>query len=226
VATFADSGTMTADFTRWARSGREAVLAALTAFPIANLTAQIFGILVVAAGAAAAPATNGGNFMPILVSHGALLADISLVFVFVNLGSVCTHCLYNGAVGYSHLFGSKMRILTVVLGIIGGLLAVAGVWSFFLSWLNLLGIFVPPIGAIMIVDQLLLGQASQGRPFETVRAPAFMAWAAGALAAIAVHVWSPEIGEAVTGMIVGAAAYGVLNGIRQPNARLQKEAGL
>ena len=27
VATFADSGTMTADFTRWSRSGREAVLA-------------------------------------------------------------------------------------------------------------------------------------------------------------------------------------------------------
>ena len=53
IATFADSGTMTADFTRWSRSGREAVLAALTAFPFANLVAQLF--VVVAAGAATDP---------------------------------------------------------------------------------------------------------------------------------------------------------------------------
>lgn len=32
-ATFADSGTMTADFTRWSKNGREGFLAAFTAFP-------------------------------------------------------------------------------------------------------------------------------------------------------------------------------------------------
>ena len=36
IAGFADSGTMTADFTRWSRNGREAVLATFTAFPLAN----------------------------------------------------------------------------------------------------------------------------------------------------------------------------------------------
>jgi cytosine permease len=45
-----------------------------------------------------------------------------------------------------------MRTMTIVLGILGGIAAVAGVWSFFLNRLNLLGIFVPPIGAIIIVD--------------------------------------------------------------------------
>jgi hypothetical protein len=50
----------------------------------------------------------------------------------------------------------KMRIMTILLGLFGGLLAVAGVWSLFLNWLNLLGIFVPPIGAIIIVDQILI----------------------------------------------------------------------
>lgn len=59
--------------------------------------------------------------------------------MFINLGSVCTHCLYNGAVGYSHLLNSKMRLWTIILGVIGGLLAVVGVWSYFLNWLSLLG---------------------------------------------------------------------------------------
>ena len=61
IATFADSGTMTADFTRWARNGREAVLAASTAFPIANFCAFLVGAIVVATGVVENAAVNGGN---------------------------------------------------------------------------------------------------------------------------------------------------------------------
>lgn len=211
IATFADSGTMTADFTRWARDGRQAVYAAFSAFPVANMVAQLFGVVIVAAGAAEAPATNGGDFLPVLTQNGGLLAGLALVFVFVNLGSVCTHCLYNGAVGYSHLFGSKMRILTVVLGIIGGIFAVAGVWSLFLSWLNFLGIFVPPIGAIMITDQILMVDAAQQRQLAQIRVPAFVSWAFGALAAILVHFAAPQYSEAVVGMLAAAICYALLS---------------
>ncbi len=209
VATFADSGTMTADFTRWSRSGREAVLAALTAFPVANLVSQLFGVVVVATGAAAAPATDGGNFLSLMTGHGAFLSALAVAFVFVNLGSVCTHCLYNGAVGWSHLVGSQMRRLTLILGVIGGILAVLGIWSFFLSWLNLLGIFVPPIGAVVITDQLLLGGIDRPAAETPYRASAFVAWAVGAAAAMLVHWGVPGPGEAVTGMIVGGGVYAI-----------------
>lgn len=209
IATFADSGTMTADFTRWSRSGREAVLAALTAFPVANLVAQMFGLVVVAAGAATAPAKDGGDFLSLLTGHSVILSALAVAFVFVNLGSVCTHCLYNGAVGWSHLAGSQMRRLTLGLGVIGGLLAVAGIWSFFLDWLNLLGIFVPPIGAVIITDQLLLGGIEQPAVDVPYRVPAFVAWGAGAAAAMLVHLGVPGPGEAITGMIVGGAVYAI-----------------
>ncbi len=207
IATFADSGTMTAEFTRWSRSGRETVLAALSAFPVANLVAQLFGLMVVAAGAATAPTTDGGNFLPLLTGHGALLSTLAVVFVFVNLGSVCTHCLYNGAVGWIHLTHGRMRRLTLLLGAVGGLLAVAGVWSFFLDWLNLLGIFVPPIGAVIITDQLLLGGVDGATTTVPFRGAAFAAWAAGAAAAMLVHLGVPGPGEAITGMLVGGAVH-------------------
>jgi cytosine permease len=207
VATFADSGTMTADFTRWSKDGKSAVYATLTAFPFANMVAQLVGMLIVCAGAAAAPATSGGDFMPVLTSHGGVLSVISLVFVFVNLGSVCTHCLYNGAVGWGRISKRKMRTMTIVLGLIGGVFAVAGVWSLFLEWLNLLGVLVPPIGAVIIVDQLMVRHYSYDEAVPNFRGSAFAAWGIGALVAIAVHQLAPWFSEAVAGMLVGGVVY-------------------
>jgi cytosine permease len=225
VATFADSGTMTADFTRWSKDGKSAVYATLTAFPLANMVAQVFGIVIVCAGAAAAPATEGGNFMAVLTSHGGLLSTIALIFVFVNLGSVCTHCLYNGAVGWGRIANRKMRTMTVLLGLLGGLLAVAGVWSLFLNWLNLLGVLVPPIGAVIIVDQILVRHYSYEDSVPNFRSSAFAAWAFGALVAMLVHATAPWFSDAVAGMLVGGVAYyalsmGARRTVRQRNGLL------
>jgi cytosine permease len=210
IAGFADAGTMTADFTRWSKNGREGVLASFSAFPIANSIAFLFGAVVVAAGAAVNPTQNGGDFLPLLSGHGPVVSVLALIFVFVNLGSVCAHCLYNGAVGYSHLFGSRMRLMTLVLGLIGGLAAVAGVWNLFPYWLSMLGMFVPPIGAVMIMDQLFFGNAGRVDDAEPFHGKAFAAWALGSIAAIIVHVWLPEYGEALVGLVVGGVAYAVL----------------
>jgi len=209
IAGFADSGTMTADFTRWSRTGREAVLAAFSAFPIANFISLLVGGIVVAAGAAATPADSGGDFLPILTTHGPVLSAIAVIFVFVNLGSVCTHCLYNGAVGWSQLTNSRMRLLTIVLGVLGLAAALAGVWSHFATWLNLLGIFVPPIGAVLIIDQLVRRRTAP-RAISQWRVQPFLAWALGSLAAYAVHVWAPQLSEAVAGLLVGALAYSAI----------------
>lgn len=219
IAGFADSGTMTADFTRWSRSGREAVIAAFSAFPIANFVSLLVGGIVVASGSATAPSENGGDFLPILTSHGSVLTAIAVLFVFVNLGSVCTHCLYNGAVGWSTLTGSTMRRLTLILGVLGMVAALAGAWSHFATWLNLLGIFVPPIGAILIVDQLLRRPAVE-RAVSAWRVQPFVAWAIGSLCASAVHVWAPQLSEAVVGLLVGGVAYFAIDYVTSRSAQV------
>lgn len=210
VATFADSGTMTGDFTRWSRSGKSAVFAASSAFPVANLVAFLVGAVIVASGAITDPATNGGNFLPVIATgHGWFLSALAFIFIVVNLGSVCTHCLYNGAVGWSHIVRSKMRLMTVILGVIGTVAALAGVWSYFLDWLNILGVFVPPIGAVIITDYSLR-RGTLPRETTAARLPAFAAWALGALAAGIVHYQAPQFIEVLVGMVVAAATYAVL----------------
>ncbi|MER7176911.1 cytosine permease [Streptomyces mesophilus] len=214
MATFADSGTMTADFTRWSRNGRQAVLATVSAFPVASVIAQVTGGVVVAAGAVAAPATAGGDFLPILTGENApLLNVLAAVFVFVNLGSVCSHCLYNGALGWSHLTGRTMRMMTLVLGVIGTLAALAGVWNHFLDWLVILSVFVPPLGGVLIADQFFARggrTAMDDRPTMAVRPTAFVAWAIGAAAAGIAHWWAPQLSDAITGLVVAVAAYALL----------------
>ncbi|MGN7976881.1 purine-cytosine permease family protein [Microbacterium sp. 22195] len=208
MATFADSGTMTADFARWARNGKEAVLATVTAFPIASLVAQLSGGVLVAAGAIALPAVNGGNFAPILTGTGNPLLNVFLLlFVVINLGSVCTHCLYNGALGWSHLTRSKMRVLTLILGVIGVIVAVLGAWQYFANWLALLGVLVPPLGAVLIADQIILGRRNAGRPEQRFRVSALIAWAIGAGSALITHFFAPALSDAVVGLVVGCLAY-------------------
>ncbi|WP_369788938.1 cytosine permease [Rouxiella sp. WC2420] len=210
IAGFADSGTMTADFTRWSQTGKSAVAATFSAFPVANVVSLLSGVVIVSAGAGINPAQNGGDFLHLLVGHNVLLNLLALLFVFINLGSVCTHCLYNGAVGYSHLLNSKMRLWTIILGVIGGVLAVIGVWSYFLNWLSLLGVAVPPIGAVMIVDLLFLGHINSARAESHYRGSAFLSWAIGTVCASIAHLWFPDFGEALIGMIAGGVAYSVI----------------
>jgi cytosine permease len=193
------------------------VAATFTAFPVANFLAYAIGGLVVAVGGSTDPATQGGGFLNLLTGHGVLLSAVAVVFVFINLGSVASHCLYNGAVGWSGITKFGMRPVAIALGIVGLIVAATGVWAYFLDWLNLLGIFVPPIGAVLIVDQLLL------RRVDVValayRPTAFAAWILGAAAATASHELVPGSIDALVGIVAAAGGYMALEAARQVAAR-------
>ncbi|MFF7364422.1 cytosine permease [Streptomyces sp. NPDC008125] len=230
VAGFVDSGTMTADFTRWSRNGRSAVWATASAFPLTNTVAYLVGGAVVATGSAAAPETDGGSYLGLLAGHGAWITALAVLFTLTNLGSVAAHCLYNAALGWSGTTPLRMRPLVVVLGVLGSVVALTGVWSSIVSWLQLLGILVPPIGAVLIVRQVADRLRSRrghetdgaGAPAPdgaatdgTYRAdvpgsalPALTAWAAGAIAAWILHQVYPGSVDAVLGFGVAALVYG------------------
>src|SRR3981189_1958815 len=98
---------MTADFTRWAKSPRDGWMAIAAAFPIGNGVAMCVG------GFIAAAAGGSGDVFSILAHNGGALAVIAIIFVVVNLVSVCTHCLYNSAVGWSNIVHGRVRVLTL-----------------------------------------------------------------------------------------------------------------
>jgi cytosine permease len=211
LALFIDAGTVTADFNRWAKNGSSSLIATFSAFPFANLVAMLVGGITTAA--LAVPNANPfGNDNMFGYLNGKQLGWVSLLaflFLYFNLGSVCSHCLYNAATGWSRIVRSHMRLLAVVLGVVGILIAAGNVWAFFIQWLSLLGILVPPIGAIILVDQYIL------RPKAEIdadwRGSAFIAWGAGSVVAFFVEKSAPQLSTAISAAVVAAVVYWLLS---------------
>ncbi len=203
-ASFADSGTMTADFTRWSKNGRQAFMASSLAFPIGNFIAFIAGAIVVATGVIDDPISNGGNFVAVFGNSTSMWLNVlGVVFVLVSMGSVATHCLYNGAIGWSNLTNTYMRTMCIVLGVIGGAAATAGIWHAFPVWLGILGVFVAPIGTVVIVTLLVcrnVNQVNISRP-EKIKGRAVISYCVGAGLAILTHYWAPWLSEVIVGII-------------------------
>ncbi|KTG16997.1 MULTISPECIES: cytosine permease [unclassified Guyparkeria] len=210
IALFIDAGTVTPDFNRWAKDKKSSLVATFSAFPFANMIAMVLGGVMTAALAVpdANPFGQDNMFGYMMASGSGFLMVIAFIFLLANLGSVCSHCLYNASTGWSRILRSEMRLMAVVLGAIGIVIAAANVWAFFIEWLSLLGIIVPPIGAIIIVDQYLKRPGSEID--SDWRPMAFIAWVIGSVVAFIVEKSMPGLSTAVSSAIVGGAAYWIL----------------
>jgi cytosine permease len=211
IALFIDAGTVTADFNRWAKDSKASLIATFSAFPFANLIAMLVGGVMTAALAVpnANPFGADNMFGYMNGKQVAFLSLLAFLFLYLNLGSVCAHCLYNAATGWSRILGTKMRLMAIVLGAIGIVVAAGNVWAFFIEWLSLLGILVPPIGAIILVDQYMSRKNSEiDRDW---RATAFIAWACGSAVAVVVEFYMPHLSTAISAALAGGIAYAVLS---------------
>jgi cytosine permease len=102
-----------------------------------------------------------------------------------------------------------MRLLAVILAVVGIAIAATNVWAFFIPWLSLLGILVPPIGAIIIADLFFI------RPDAEIEADwrprAFIAWGVGSLVAFGVENFAPQYSTALAAFIAGGLCYFALS---------------
>ena len=192
ITLFIDAGTVTADFNRWAQDTKSSLVATFSAFPVSNLVAMLVGGVMTAA--LAVPDANpfGADNMFGYMNGKQLtwLAILAFLFLYCNLGSVCAHCLYNAATGWSRIVRGHMRLLAVILGAIGIAVAAGNIWAFFIEWLTLLGILVPPIGGVILIDQYFL---RKGSTIDTDwRWQAFAAWICGSVVGFLVEKGASE----------------------------------
>lgn len=142
--TFVSGGTQATNWTRFAKSGRVAVLASLFAFFIGN------GLMVFA-GAYGAIVYQQPDIVNVLTTQGLLLAGI--VMLFLNIWTTQDNTVYNFSVAGCNLLRTEnRRLLTVVGAGFGTLLAIGGMYDWLVPWLLLLGTFIPPIGGVIMAD--------------------------------------------------------------------------
>ena len=197
ISLFIDSGTLTADFTRWAKRPTHALIATASAFPLANGLSMMLGAVVTAAGTA-----QDGNFAAVVAGYAPWLTPIAALFFVINCASVCMHCLYNAATGWSQVVSHRFATMAIVFGVIGTLAASAGVWDMLIGWLSLLGVVVPGIGGVMIAHFTLKGVTGEANP-----AAALTGWAVAVVLAAFVDTFIAQMSVAVTAMLGGGAGF-------------------
>lgn len=214
--TFVSGATQATNWTRFAKSGRVAVLASLFGFFIGN------GLMIIA-GAYGAIVYQQPDVVEVLVLQGLSMAAV--VMLFLNLWTTQDNTIYNfAAAGCNLLRTGKRKTVTLVGAGIGTLLAIGGMYEMLIPFLILLGSIIPPIGGVIMAD-FFYGHRARYPKLADVRLPAFNwvglgAYLIGALSAY----FSPWVAPLV-GIAVAALAYVVLFEANKALAGRQQVAG-
>lgn len=137
VGSFISAGTLTADFVRFGRNAKLAVLVAMVAFFLGNSLMFIFG-------AAGAAALGMADISDVMIAQGLLLPAI--VVLGLNIWTTNDNALYASGLGFANITGMSSKTLSVINGIIG---TVCALWLYnnFVGWLTFLSAAIPPVGA-------------------------------------------------------------------------------
>ena len=197
VGSFISGGTLTPDFTRYARTPRTAVTATVIAFLLGNSLMFLFGAV-----AAAFYQTN--DISEALMQQG--LIGVAVLVLGLNIWTTNDNALYAASLGFATLARRSKRQFVIFNGIVGTLFATAA-YNHFVPWLNLLNLMLPSIGAILILDHFVIRRRGSRAPDpQPVHWPAIAAWACGFAAGYSTGKWIPGI-QPLNTLLAASAVY-------------------
>ena len=177
VASFISGGTLTPDFTRFSKSTKTAVSTTLIAFFLGNSLMFLFG-------AVGAAFYQQADISDVLMQQGMIVW--AMIILGLNIWTTNDNALYASGLGFSNITRLPKKILVLVNGILGTLMALY-LYNHFVGWLAFLNTMLPAIGGVLIADYYMVRKGRYTRleesHFDSVRPAALVAWAAGVLAA-------------------------------------------
>ncbi len=188
IGSFISGGTLTADYARYANTKKNAVIATLIAFFIGNSLMFLFGSV-------GAMVYGVSDIFDVMVAQGLIL--IAIIVLGLNIWTTNDNALYSSGLAFAHVFKQKKSKMVLINGAIGTIFALP-LNNHFVAWLDMLNTFLPPIGAILIVDYFFI----KSKDGNVVNVNAIIGWAVGVLIANFVTVGLPAINGIIVSMIV------------------------
>lgn len=177
VGTFISGGTLTPDFTRFAKDKKTAVSTTVIAFLIGNSLMLIFG-------AVGAMVTGQADIAEVMFLQGLIIPAI--VILGLNIWTTNDNALYGSGLGFANITKQPKSRMVIMNGIIGTVLAMF-LYNNFMGWLNLLNSFIPATGAVIIADYFIVNKCNYTEfkyaRFENININAIIAWIAGVVGA-------------------------------------------
>ena len=202
------------DLSRYIRSERGALTGMALIFPIAAPLLMIVSALI-------ALATGQTDIMKLVVALG--FGVPALVLLVLSVWTINALNLYSAGLSAAATFPRVPQwALTVIGGMAGCALAIAGIITTFIPFLVTLGLIIPPIAAVYVIDGLRTF-AHQDPAFDAAAVPAFR-WEAIAvwLGSLAITMPATAWGYTLTTVpaldasILAALAYLAILSIRRP----------
>lgn len=142
IGSFISAGSLTADFLRFGKNTKTAIIVAVLAFFIGNSLMFIFGAM-------GTLALGKADIFDVMLLQGLIIPAI--IILGLNIWTTNNNALYASGLGFSSITGVSSRKLSMILGFIG---TVTSLWLYnnFVDWLVFLSSAIPPIGTILIAD--------------------------------------------------------------------------
>jgi len=174
VGSFAAGASAQADITRYAKDVKTAWLGTIFGYLLANTFIILAGYLV-------ALTTGIGDLPAAMLALG--LGIPALLVLILAQWTTNDNNLYTSSLGLSNIFNVKKSKLVLIIGIFGSILGAFGIADYFIGWLSLLGIGVPPMAGVIIADYYIIRKQSYNFDFEDVVSDwnknAIIAWSGG-----------------------------------------------
>ncbi|HIH98163.1 MAG TPA: cytosine permease [Thermoplasmata archaeon] len=163
VGYFAIGAACQPDVARYAKSERVATIAAVIAFLIGNVWILIAGVAMILATSVAGIGTTP-NLPASMVALG--LGAGALAVSALGQWTTNDNNLYTGSLALINIIPIPKKILAVVVGVGGTIIAAIGIYEYWIPWLVILGTFVPPVAGIMIADHFVLGSYLKKKQYK------------------------------------------------------------
>lgn len=177
VASFISGGTLTPDFTRFSRNSKIAVSTTLIAFFLGNSLMFLFG-------AVGSAFYQQSDISDVLMQQGMIVW--AMIILGLNIWTTNDNALYASGLGFSNITRLPKKVMVIVNGVVGTLLALY-LYNNFVGFLNVLNTMLPSIGGVLIADFYLVHKMKYAELAEKTisrfRWSAVVAWGMGVLAA-------------------------------------------
>jgi cytosine permease len=202
IGLFAVGTVINADFTRYAKSRTSTFLATV----VGVLPAAVFMIFT---GAVMARGADNYDITIMFANVGVPFLGM-LVLILATWTTNTTNAYTAGlaAMKVLSLKDTRRPLVTSICGIIGIIIAIAGLADVLTGFVTVLGALVPPVAGVFVADYWIVGRgkAENWHPVKGFNWCGIAAWAIGSIVALFFSFFSP----ALDGIIVCAIVYVIL----------------
>ncbi|WCK52617.1 cytosine permease [Aneurinibacillus sp. Ricciae_BoGa-3] len=223
---------ITPDMSRYCRNGKDVLWMTLIGTLVGEFGVNLAAVLM-------AHAVGTSDVVTIVMKTTGWLGTAIVVFATVKINDLN---LYASSLGITNAIDSMLSrkvnrgFVTLIIGIIGTVLSVFGILDKFINFMVFLGVFVPPVAGIMVVDYFILKRDRKlladsreksllPETCETINPVTLIAWALGGLAGYLINIGIPSLNSLIISGVayyIGMKIFGAI--MNQKNAEIDQTA--